>query len=312
MGEERQHRAGALAAAGDVVLLKRRVGAVVADRVEVQVEALLAGCHPQFAQAAHRGGQQRLVGGAAHAVGVARQVRGLGQRGQPERQSQPAVVCERVAVADARHARALGQKQRAHRVPRRQRRGRRVAAGGDQLGQPEFDDRGDQQQQSGVVAGDLLAGRPVLQRAGLDRRKARRRHPPLGGRAARQALQALAVKDAPDRLRGHRRSRRRKRGSDLLDRAIPGAQREHFVADPACLAGPLGPGLAVAKERGSPGAQIAGHLMHHRGRVPESCRDLRRAELVDEVRTQRLVAALRRLTRLREVLRPSTHLRRSF
>ena len=61
LGEERQHRAGALAAARDVVFLKRRVLPVVADRVEVEVEALLAGGQAELAQAAAGRGQQLLV-----------------------------------------------------------------------------------------------------------------------------------------------------------------------------------------------------------------------------------------------------------
>jgi hypothetical protein len=47
--EERQDRAGALAAPGDVVLLELGVGAVVADRVKVEVEPLLPGRHAQLA-----------------------------------------------------------------------------------------------------------------------------------------------------------------------------------------------------------------------------------------------------------------------
>jgi hypothetical protein len=42
LGDERQHRAGALRAAGDVVLVEDRVLAVAHDRVEVEVQALLA------------------------------------------------------------------------------------------------------------------------------------------------------------------------------------------------------------------------------------------------------------------------------
>ena len=61
MGEERQHRAGALRAGRDVVLLERDVGAVVADRVEVEVEPLLAGREPELAQPAGHAREELLA-----------------------------------------------------------------------------------------------------------------------------------------------------------------------------------------------------------------------------------------------------------
>ena len=49
LGEERQHGARALRAARHVVLLERCLIAVVADRVEVEVEPLLTSGQPELA-----------------------------------------------------------------------------------------------------------------------------------------------------------------------------------------------------------------------------------------------------------------------
>ena len=99
MGEERQHRAGALRAGRDVVFLQGDVGAVVADRVEVEVEPLLAGREPELAHPAGHARQQRLAGGASRTVGVAAQVRGFRQRRQSHQEREAGVISERVRVA---------------------------------------------------------------------------------------------------------------------------------------------------------------------------------------------------------------------
>ena len=63
MGEERQHRAGALRAGRDVVFLQRDVGAVVADRVEVEVKPLSARGEPELAHPASHTREEHLAGG---------------------------------------------------------------------------------------------------------------------------------------------------------------------------------------------------------------------------------------------------------
>jgi len=92
LGEERQDGAGALGAAGDVVLFQDGLVAVVADGVEVAVEPGLAGGQAERPQRLDQAGEQFLVGIAADSPGVAAQVGGLGQGGQPEGERQPGVV----------------------------------------------------------------------------------------------------------------------------------------------------------------------------------------------------------------------------
>ena len=100
------------------MLLQDRVVAVVPDGVEVAVEPGLAGGQPQRAQRGDQPGQQFLVGLAADPPGVGAQVGGLGQGGQAEGERQAFVVGERANVVDAGLAGALGQQQRADRLPR--------------------------------------------------------------------------------------------------------------------------------------------------------------------------------------------------
>jgi len=74
LGEEGEHRAGALGAAGDVVAFQRRVLAPVHDRVEVQVEdRLVAGGEPGAGHLLVQGGQQGALLGVVEPVGVAGQ-----------------------------------------------------------------------------------------------------------------------------------------------------------------------------------------------------------------------------------------------
>ena len=128
LGEEGEHRAGALGAFGHVVLFqdavagRGRVVAVVADGVEVAVEPGLAGGQPECAQGADQPGEQLLVGFAAHPVGVGAQVGGLGQGGQSEGGGQAEVVDQRAEVVDPGAAGALGQQQRRDRLPSGERR----------------------------------------------------------------------------------------------------------------------------------------------------------------------------------------------
>ena len=84
LGEEGEHGTGALGAPGDVMLFQDGLVAVVADGVEVAVEAFLAGRQAEGPQRADQPGQQLLVAVAADPPGVGAQVGGLGQGGQPE------------------------------------------------------------------------------------------------------------------------------------------------------------------------------------------------------------------------------------
>ena len=118
LGEEGQDGAGALGASGDVVLFQDGLVTVVADSVEVAVEPCFTGGQAERPQRLDQPGQQLLVGLAAHPPGVGAQVSGLGQRGQAEREGQAFVIGQRPGVGDPRLAGALGQQQRADRMPR--------------------------------------------------------------------------------------------------------------------------------------------------------------------------------------------------
>ena len=236
LGEEGEHRAGALGAFGHVVLFQdavaRAVGwvvAVVADGVEVAVEPGLAGGQPECAQGADQPGEQLLVGFAAHPVGVGAQVGGLGQGGQSEGGGQAEVVDQRAEVVHPGAAGALGQQQRRDRLPSGERPGRGVAALADQLGQAQLGHRREQQQQPGVIRGQRGVGGPARQRAGLDPGQLRRAAP-TGLVAARQPGQALGGQDLPHRLRGDRQALRGQRLGDLADAVLRGAQHQHPLA----------------------------------------------------------------------------------
>jgi len=82
---------------------------------------------------------------------------------------------------------------------------------------------------------------------------------------------------------------------------MPGrAQPQHLIAR-----GDLGrrdprAGATIHKERVRVGREVADHRDDRRGGVAEALRDLGRGRVLDEVRTQRLVLALRDSARCRE------------
>ena len=310
LGEEGEHRAGALGAFGHVVLLQDAVAvavfgvlAVVADGVEVAVEPGLAGGQPECAQRADQPGQQLLVGFAADAVGVAAQVGGLGQCGQPEGGGQAEVVDQRAEVVDPGAAGALGQQQRRDRLPGREQAGGGIAAAGDQVGQAQLGHRREQQQQPGMITGQGAVGGPARQRAGLDPGQPGRAAP-AGLVAARQPGQSLRGQDLPHRLRGDRRALGGQRLGDLADTVLRGAQHQHPLAQrPGGLAGSLRSGLGLGEQAQLAPAQQGGHLVDRGGGVAELVGHLRRRHLLHEVGAQRLVAALRRAAGLEKELR---------
>ena len=299
LGEEGEHGAGALGAAGDVVLFQHGLVAVVADGVEVAVEPGLAGGQPERPQRLDQPGQQLLVGVAADPPGVGAQVGGLGQGGQPEGERQPGVVGQRAGVGDAGLAGALGQQQRADRLPRRQFPGGGVAGLADQVRQADLGDGGQQQQQPGVIARQRQRlGRPAGQGGGLDRVEPGRRAA-AALVAAGQPRQPLGVEDLPDGLRRDRHPLGGERGGDLGDRMPGRAQLQHpgpQLAGGLARAFGAGPGLG---EQVQPAlAQQRGHLVDAGGGVAEPVGDLGGGHLLGEVGAQRLIPALRRAGRL--------------
>jgi hypothetical protein len=206
------------------VRFQDRVVAVVADGVEVQVEALLAGGQAEGPQVLDQAGEQLLAGGAADPVGVGGQVGGLRQGGEAEEERQPGIVGELVDVVDAGDPGRGGQQQGADGVPGRQLGGGRVAGSADQLVQADLGHGRGQQQQPGVVTVKVhRRGRPAVQGGGFDGRQLRGGATGRGVVAA-QPRQALAVADLPDGLRGDRGARTGEELGDLGDRPLARAQ----------------------------------------------------------------------------------------
>ena len=206
---------------------------MVADGVEVAVEAVPAAGQAEGPQAADEPGEQRDAGLAAGPVGVGGKVGGLGQGGEAEEERQPLIVGDLVDVVGAGHPVGRGQQQRADRVPGGQPAGGGVAAPGDQLVQAQLGHGRGQQQQPGVIAGQRgVAGRPAVQGCGPDRRQPAGRAA-AGGVVAAQPGHALRVADLPDGLRGDRGALLGEDGRDLGDRQVPGAQADDPVPGPA-------------------------------------------------------------------------------
>ena len=153
LGEEREDGAGALGAAGHVVLFQHGLVAVVADGVEVAVEPRFTGGQAEQAQRLDQPGQQFLVGVAADPPGVGAQVGGLGQRGQAEGERQPFVIGQcpssgRCGACGSTWPAAASRSTARLTVP--------LVAGsaglGDQVRQGGLGDGGQQEQQRGVIA----------------------------------------------------------------------------------------------------------------------------------------------------------------
>ena len=232
---------------------------------------------------------------------------GLGQRGQPERVREPGVVGKRVDVVGAVPTRALGQQQRADRLPGGDRGGGRVAGLGDQIVQAQLGHRRKQQQQPGVAAADGRAGRPARLRPCLDRLQFR-------GAAAASVVAAVQpgqpglVENLPHRLRRDRRALLGQHGGDLADAAPARPQCKHLLPHRGGgLARALRAGLGLGERRELAGAQQGGHLMHRSGGVAVPVGDLGGSGVLDEIGAQRLVAALARAAGLGELPpQPST------
>ena len=102
LGEEGQHRAGALGPGGHVVLFQRRVVPPVHDGVEVQVEDRPRRCRRARRRSSWvEGGQELALVVVGQPVGVAGERGFLRQDRQPGEQGAGGVVEQVVDVADA-------------------------------------------------------------------------------------------------------------------------------------------------------------------------------------------------------------------
>ena len=197
LGEEGEHRAGALTSGGHVVLLQGDLLAVVADGVEVQVESGLPGIEADLGAAPGQAFEQGHIGAAPDAIGVAGEVGGFGDGHQPEGDTEPGVGSEGEGVGGPAPPAGLEQQQRPERVERAEHSGGRVAGRCDQPVEAELGHGRHQQEQPGVVARPAGARRPVGDGLGLDRFGARWR---AGLAAPVEAFEALGVQDGPHRL----------------------------------------------------------------------------------------------------------------
>jgi hypothetical protein len=150
VGEEGEHRLGALGAAGHVVGLKGHIVAVVHDRVEVQVE--LAACSlPGCDHGRAEGGQQALVMRSGEPVGVGAQRGRLGQRLQAGEGGQGGVGGHVIDVGDATPPDGFERQQAQHAREGGNLAGAWEAGGRNRCGQVQGDQAGHQQQRPGIV-----------------------------------------------------------------------------------------------------------------------------------------------------------------
>ena len=231
LGEEGQHGAGALGAAGHVVLFQHGLVAVVADGVEVAVEPGLAGGQPERAQRGDQPGQQLAGwtrGGRARSrcpggwPWAARSARGRtpARRRRRARRRGGRGACGRTwpAAASRSTARRSAPGSTGSRPGRPARAGPARPMAGNSSSSPAWS--------QGSVGGSAGQPRSAAALTGSSR----------GGRpaaalvAAGQPGQPLGVEDLPDRLRRHRQALGGQRGGDLGD-AVPGRpQFQHPVA----------------------------------------------------------------------------------
>ena len=157
------------------MLLERHLTAVVADGVEVQVEARLAGVEAELLTAARQRLQKGEVRGAPDPVGVAREVRRLRQGAEPEKQPEAGIAAEGEGVRRSAPARALQNQQRADRVQRGEDARGGVVSVANKLVEPKRHELGEEQVDAGVVAVKASAGGPGSKPASSHRLEARRR-----------------------------------------------------------------------------------------------------------------------------------------
>ena len=237
--------------------------------------------------------EQRLVVRAGGAVGVAGQVRALRQLLQPAEHAERGVVHD---IVDVRAPPALVQLERQQRQQRVDRadswRRRRVAGRGDQTGQVELDQLGHQQEHAGVLAGSAArraSHRRAAARLGRQRRRA--------GRAARRLAQPARPSSASISQIAVRDS-----GALAASSARRSPPASALPRNAMTSSGPVLLGLRAAAPAATmrtlraPGAIVPHHRLDRRGRVTEALSYLLRRCALDEVRAQRLVAALVGLT----------------
>ena len=263
LGEEGQHRPGALGPGGDVVLFQRGVLAPVHDGVEVQVEdGLAAAGEPGGDHGGVQRGEERALLVVAQPVGVVGQRGLLRQHRQPGEQRAGRVGEQVVDVGDPPGSGQFQRQQRGDPADRGHDRGARVAGGAGHAGKVEGDQVGDGQQQAGhrgvrvggegaevdprgpgqpgVAAGGGRAG--ALLRFGV----------------AQQPAEPFLGQDLPDAGAVQRCALHRQPGADLIDRQAGPAQLDYPGPGVVFLRGALAAGLSRLGEQAQlPGPEVA-------------------------------------------------------
>jgi len=155
-----EYRAGSLRAAWNVVLVKERVLAVAHDRVEVEVQALIAD-QPRVFEAGLERLEERHVLRARGAIAVGRQMPGLGQRVEAAKQAKRGVVHDALHVVASPAARELECQQREHRVKRLKLARARPASRLDQPSKIKRNQLWHEQKEARVLGLDAAGLRPI-------------------------------------------------------------------------------------------------------------------------------------------------------
>ena len=215
LGEEAQHRPGALGPGGHVVLFQGRVAAPVHDGVEVQVEdRFAAGGQARADHLPVEGGQEPLLVSVRQPAGVAGQGGFLGQHREPGEQGGGGVGEQVIDVGDPPGAGELERQQGQQPGDGGDDPGAGVAGRGGQGGQVQGYQVRDGEQQPGPGAVQpLRPGAEVQDRRGRPGRVAAGRgrgDAGLGLRAAQQPPEPLLGEDLRDR--------------GAVQRGVPGCQ----------------------------------------------------------------------------------------
>ena len=298
LGEEGQHRAGALRARGHVMLFQGRVVAPVHDGVEVQVEDRLAGGgQPGADHLLVQGGQEPQLVVMGQPVGVIGERGLLRQDRQPGQQRWGGVGEQVIDVGHAPGGGELEREQGQQPGGGRDDPGAGVAGCASQGGQVQGDQVRDREQQPGHggmgargnrTEVDDGGGRQPGVAAGGGRAGAGLRR-----RAADQPAESFVAQDVADRAAAQRGSLPGDPHADLIDRQAFAAQPDDPAAGRVLLRGALAARRSRRREHGHlPGPQIADQGRQRAAGVTGGIGGLLQRQALVQVGAQRLIPPL--------------------